>query len=118
MPDDILRVRAVAPRFGAACGMPPPNRVLKNKHQAVSQGGYWLEARRLERQEAKKDRKGFASSFPASQPSIFGHKTHFQKPSTVGLARAARFPGSRLNGLYSFGLMPLSKTISPSTRFV
>jgi hypothetical protein len=55
------------------------NRVLKNKHQAVSQGDYWLEARRLERQEAKKKgRKGFASSFPASQPSSFGHKTHLQ----------------------------------------
>jgi hypothetical protein len=48
--------------------------VLKNKSQTASQGGYWLEARRLERQEAKKGRKGFASSFPASQPSIFGHK--------------------------------------------
>jgi hypothetical protein len=42
------------------------NRVLKNKHQAVSQGDEWLEARRLERQEAKKKgRKSFASSFPA-----------------------------------------------------
>jgi hypothetical protein len=39
--------------------------VLKNKHRAVSQGDYWLGARRLERQEAKKGRKGFASSFPA-----------------------------------------------------
>jgi len=38
MPDDTLRVRTVAPPFGAACGMPPPNRVFKNKHQAVSQG--------------------------------------------------------------------------------
>jgi hypothetical protein len=35
-------------------------RVLKNKDQDVSQGDYWLEARRLERQEAKKCRKGFA----------------------------------------------------------
>jgi hypothetical protein len=42
------------------------SRVLKNKHQAVSQGDYGLEARRLERYEAKKKGiKGFASSFPA-----------------------------------------------------
>jgi hypothetical protein len=53
--------------------------VLKNKHPAVSQGDYWLEARRLEGQEAKKDRKGFASSFPASQPSIFGRKNAFTR---------------------------------------
>jgi hypothetical protein len=47
------------------------SRVLKNKHQAVSQGDYGLEARRLERYEAKKSIKGFSSSFPASQPSSF-----------------------------------------------
>jgi len=41
------------------------NRVLKNKHQAVSQGDYGLEAWRLARQEAKKSIKGFPSSFPA-----------------------------------------------------
>jgi hypothetical protein len=39
--------------------------VLKNKHQAVSQSDYGLEAWRLERYEAKKDIKGFASNFPA-----------------------------------------------------
>jgi len=52
--------------------------VLKNKHQAVSQGDYGLEAWRLEREEAKKGIKGFPSSFPASQPSSFGHTTHLQ----------------------------------------
>jgi hypothetical protein len=65
--------------------------VLKNKYQAVSQGDFWLEARRLERQEAKKGRKGFASSFPASQPSIFGPKTHLQKPHNAGSQRQTPF---------------------------
>jgi hypothetical protein len=50
--------------------------VWKNKYQAVSQGDDWLEARRLERQEAKKRAKKFLVQ--ASQPSIFGHKSHFQ----------------------------------------
>jgi hypothetical protein len=51
----------------------PSDRVLKNKCRAVSQGGSWLEARRIEGQEAKKkkDGKSVASSFPAFQPSIF-----------------------------------------------
>jgi hypothetical protein len=35
--------------------------------------------------------KGFTSSFPASQPSIFGHTTHFQKPHNAGSRRKARF---------------------------
>jgi hypothetical protein len=39
--------------------------VFKNKHQAVSQGDYVLEAWRLERYEAKKRIIGFPSSFPA-----------------------------------------------------
>jgi hypothetical protein len=55
--------------------------VLKNKYQAVSQGDYWLEARRLERQEAKKGINGFASSFPAF---YLGHKAHLQKPHNAG----------------------------------
>jgi hypothetical protein len=45
--------------------------VFKNKHQAVSQGDYGLEAWRLERQEAKKSIKDFPLSFPASQPYSF-----------------------------------------------
>jgi hypothetical protein len=40
------------------------NRMLKNKYQAVSQGDYWLEARRLERQEAKKRQKRFCFKLP------------------------------------------------------
>jgi hypothetical protein len=76
--------------------------VLKNKHQAVSQGDDWLEARRLERLEAKKSRKGFASSFPASQPYSFGHKTHLQKPHNTGSRREARFFNTLIECLRQF----------------
>jgi hypothetical protein len=41
------------------------NRMLKNKHPAVSQGDYWLEARGLERQEAKKRQKRFCFKLPS-----------------------------------------------------
>jgi hypothetical protein len=74
---------------------------LKNKPRAVSQGDDWLEARRLERQEAKKSRKGFASSFPVSQRSIFGHKMHLQKPRAAGSRPEARFFNSLLKGMDS-----------------
>jgi hypothetical protein len=39
--------------------------VLKNKHRAASQGDYWLEAWRLERQEAKKRQKRFGFKLPS-----------------------------------------------------
>jgi len=45
--------------------------VLQDKHQAVSQGDYGLEAWRLERYEAKKSIKDFPLSLPASQPYSF-----------------------------------------------
>jgi hypothetical protein len=53
--------------------------------------GGW-NARRL-----KKDIKGFASNFPASQPSSFGHTTHLQKPRNAGSRPEAPFFNSLLN---------------------
>jgi hypothetical protein len=41
------------------------NRVLKNRYQAFSQGDYELEARRLERWEAKKTDKRFYFKLPS-----------------------------------------------------
>jgi hypothetical protein len=61
--------------------------VLKNKHQAVSQGGYGLEARRLERLEAKKGINGFASSFPAFYLRTYNAFTKSQTTPNHGLRR-------------------------------
>jgi hypothetical protein len=53
--------------------------------------GGW-NARRL-----KKGRNGFASSFPASQPSIFRNKTHLQQPHNTASRPQARFFNSLRN---------------------
>jgi hypothetical protein len=80
----------VALPFGAACGKPPPNRVFKNKHQAVSQG-----VRRFGKR-----------SPPAADE-------HLQKPHNASSRPQVQFFNTLLKGVYSFGLTPLSKTISP-----
>jgi hypothetical protein len=83
----ILGVAALRLRLRNRCGLglnrDPPfldghylARVLRNKYQAVSQDDYWLEARRLERPEAKK--KAERVLLQASQLPSFEHKTHLQ----------------------------------------
>jgi hypothetical protein len=70
------------------------SRVLKNKHQALSQGGYWFEARgsRLK-----------TNSDPVIQASSFQPFSceHLQKPHNAGSRREALFqhPDSRIQRL-------------------
>jgi len=43
---------------------------------------------------------------------------HLQKPHNAGSRPQVQFFNTLLQGVYSFGLTPLSKTISPSPRSV
>jgi hypothetical protein len=81
---------------------------VKNEYQAVSQGDYWLEARRQERQEAKK--KTEKVLLQASQPSIFGLKAYLQKPHNAGSRRQTPY----FNTLIEVVSKPL---IKPEDRF-
>jgi len=65
---------AVALPFGAACGKPQPNRVFKNKHQAVSQG-----VRRFGKRSLFSDRWAFTK---AAQRRLTASGAVFQHPVT------------------------------------
>jgi hypothetical protein len=75
------------------------NRVLKNKHQAVSQGRYKLEARglRLKAQKNQPHRQpGFQLRASSFQPIAC---EHLQEPHNAGSEPQARFFNTRLESV-------------------